>query len=199
MLHTIRVAVLNPHINFSFSILFTSLFTYSLITITFMSISEDPATLAALESFLTRHPTIKYATPTSPGYASLRATFNLGNLSTPLAIVRPQNAEDVAALVKHATSQGTRFVVRSGGGNLFGKSQVQGAITIDMRDIKFVEVDQHKTSARVGGGVLIGDLVTALDKESLATAIGTIPFVGFFGWAAYGGMEHIPCSCQTKG
>jgi FAD/FMN-containing dehydrogenase len=53
----------------------------------------------------------------------------------PLAIVRPQNAEDVAAIVKYATSQGINFVVRSGSGNVFGKSQVQGAINIDMRDI----------------------------------------------------------------
>ena len=88
-----------------------------------MSISEDP-TLAALESFLTKYLAIKYATPTSPAYASLRATFNLDNLSSPLAIVRPQNAEDVAALVKYATSQGISFVVRSGGGSFFGKSQV---------------------------------------------------------------------------
>jgi FAD/FMN-containing dehydrogenase len=137
-----------------------------------MFISEDP-TLTALESFLSKHPAIKYATPTSPNYASLRAIYNLDNISSPLAIVRPQNAENVAAIVKYATSQGINFVVRSGGGNVFGKSQVQGAITIDMRDINFVEVEQHKTSAKVGGGVLMGDLSTALDKEGLATAVGT--------------------------
>jgi FAD/FMN-containing dehydrogenase len=162
-----------------------------------MSISEDP-TLTALESFLSQHPAIKYATPTSPNYASLRATYNLDNISSPLAIVRPQNAEDVAAIVKYATSQGINFVVRSGGGNLFGKSQVQGAITIDMRDINFVEVEQHKTSAKVGGGVLMGDLGTALDKEGLATAVGTIPFVGFIGWAVYGGKNDIPWSSSSS-
>jgi FAD/FMN-containing dehydrogenase len=156
-----------------------------------MSISEDP-TLTALETFLSQHSAIKYATPTSPNYASLRAIYNLDNFSSPLAIVRPQNAADVAAVVKFATSQGINFVVRSGGGNLFGKSQVQGAITIDMRDINFVEVEQHKTSARVGGGVLMGDLATVLDKEGLATAVGTIPFVGFIGWAVYGGKKNTP-------
>jgi FAD/FMN-containing dehydrogenase len=162
-----------------------------------MFISEDP-TLTALESFLSKHPAIKYATPTSPNYASLRAIYNLDNISSPLAIVRPQNAENVAAIVKYATSQGINFVVRSGGGNVFGKSQVQGAITIDMRDINFVEVEQHKTSAKVGGGVLMGDLSTALDKEGLATAVGTIPFVGFIGWAVYGGKKDIPWSSSPK-
>lgn len=145
------------------------------------------STLAALESFLQQHPHIKYATPSLPDYASLRSIWSLDCRDNPLAIARPQSAADVALLVKYVKSQGIRFVVRSGGHNLFGQSTVEGALTIDMRDIASVTVDSDRTSARVGGGILQGDLAAQLWQEGLATPTGTIASVGYVGWATYGG------------
>lgn len=59
----------------------------------------------------------------------------------PIAIARLQNAEDVSTIVSFCVSHSVPFVVRCGGNNLFGKSQVQDALTIDMRDIKYCHVD----------------------------------------------------------
>lgn len=143
--------------------------------------------LAGLESFLKEHPGITYATPSSANYSSLRATYALANTAVPLAIVRPQNANDVAAVVSYAIAAKIKFTVRSGGNSLFGLSQIQDALTIDMRDIDFVDVDTTKTSARVGGGVLLGKVAADLSKKDLATAVGTVPFVGYVGWCIYGG------------
>jgi FAD/FMN-containing dehydrogenase len=158
-----------------------------------MTSPSDPR-LASFESFLREHPTIQYATPNSPNYSTLRATYTLDNPAAPFAIVRPQNAEDVAAAVKFARANGIKPVVRSGGNSLFWKSMIQDAFIIDMRDIAYININNSKTSATVGGGILFSDLGEHLTKEGLATALGTIPFIGYVGWSTYGGYG--PFSAQ---
>lgn len=143
--------------------------------------------LASLETFLKSHPNITYATPSSPNYDSLREIFCLDCKAVPLAIVRPQTAEDVSLLVKYAKSQGIKFVVRTGGHSLFGYSMADGAMTIDLRDISHVKVEEGKLSAKIGGGTLLGDIATQLLKHGLVTPTGTVPSVGYVGWAIYGG------------
>lgn len=143
--------------------------------------------LPELERFLKEHPHITYAVPSSPDYVSLREVFYLDSKANPLIIVRPQTAEDVAFLVNYAKSQDIKFVVRTGGHSLFGHSMVEGAMTIDLRDLAYVQVEQGQKSAKVGGGILQGELVTALHKEGFVTPTGTVPSVGYVGWAAYGG------------
>ena len=62
-----------------------------------------------------------------------------------------------------------------------GRSQAQDALTIDLRDIAHVEVGEDRSFARVGGGILSQDLATALGKDGLTTAVGSIGQVGFTG------------------
>jgi FAD/FMN-containing dehydrogenase len=143
--------------------------------------------LVELETFLKDHPQIKLATTSSPDYAALRDIFCLDNNEVPFAIVRPQSVNDVSLLVQFAKSKEIKFVVRTGGHSLFGHSQVEDALTIDMRDITYVRVQDGKSSAKVGGGTLQVDLAANLSTEGLATPIGTVSSVGYVGWAAYGG------------
>lgn len=56
-----------------------------------------------------------------------------------------------------------------------------------MRDIKYCHVDDCQSSAKVGGGILAGTLVEALSTALVVTASGMVHFIGYFGWAAYGG------------
>ena len=156
--------------------------------------SSSDARLASLQLFLQGHAHIQYAIPTSPNYEALRATYVLDNPAVPLAIVRPQNAEDVAAIVRCAKANEIKFAIRSGGNSLFGKSMVNDALIIDMRDIASVKFNRSKTLMTVGGGIIMTDLVNELTKDGLATAVGTVPFVGFVGWSIYGGYG--PFSAQ---
>jgi len=135
--------------------------------------------VAALESFLKDYPHITFVTSSSPDYASLRAVFSLDNTATPLAIVRPQSANDVAVLVQYAKSNGIKFVVRTGGHSIFGLSTVEGAMTIDMRDISYVHIDKENSTARIGGGTLLGDLAGALAEDGLTTPTGSVPSIGY--------------------
>lgn len=143
--------------------------------------------LSLLEDFLAHRPGVTYVTPSSPNYPVERETYIADNPAVPLAIVRPQNANDVAALVSFSTSNGIDFVVRSGGHDVFGRSQVDGALTIDMRDINFVDATKNGSVAKIGGGILTLDLATKLSKYDLVTAFGSIGSVGYVGWSSYGG------------
>jgi FAD/FMN-containing dehydrogenase len=57
----------------------------------------------------------------------------------------------------------------------------------DYYSIAYVNIDETRRSARIGGGVLNGTIAAELSKEGLATAVGAIPFIGYAGWSSYGG------------
>jgi FAD/FMN-containing dehydrogenase len=143
--------------------------------------------LASLETFLDGRPTIKYIPPSSPDYPSMREQWNIGRSDTPLAIVQPQSAADVSAVVKYAKSQNIDFTIRTGGHNIDGKAIVEGALAIDMRAIASVNIATDRQSATIGGGTLMQDVATKLRHEGLVTPIGRVPSVGYVGWAVYGG------------
>jgi len=149
--------------------------------------SSQASKVAALQTFLIDYPHMTFITSSSPNYQTVRAVFSLDSTAIPLAIVRPQSASDVALLVKYAKSNGIKFVVRTGGHNIFGLSIVEGALTIDMRDIKYVDVDKQVSTAKIGGGILEGELAQQLEKEGLATPTGNVGSIGHVGWATYGG------------
>ncbi|KAA8644054.1 FAD-binding oxidoreductase [Aspergillus tanneri] len=145
------------------------------------------AQLAALEIFLRSHSSIKYTAPSSPEFSTVRKVWNLARPDTPLAFVHPQNAEDVRVLVQFVKSMGIKFTVRTGGHNLEGRALVEGALVIDLRALTGVKVAEDRQSATVEGGILQGELGTKLWAEGVATPTGSIPSVGYVGWAMYGG------------
>jgi FAD/FMN-containing dehydrogenase len=132
-------------------------------------------------------PDTRLITPASKEYESLRDTYIANNPSIPLAIARPRSAAEVAQIVTHAGNLNVPIVVRSGGHDLFGRSMVEGALTVDMRDISHVEIAADRQSAKIGGGILAGTLINELEKQGLVTTFGAVPSVGWVGWATLGG------------
>ncbi|GFF43959.1 6-hydroxy-D-nicotine oxidase [Aspergillus lentulus] len=147
----------------------------------------DTAQLTALESFLQEHSTIIYIPPSSADYPSARKIWNSSRRDKPLAIVQPQSPSDVASLIRFTKSQSLPFTLRSGGHNLEGRSIVDGALLIDLRALNAVTIAPDRKSATVQGGILQGELANRLWAEGLATPTGTVPSVGYVGWATYGG------------
>ncbi|KAJ5083727.1 D-lactate dehydrogenase [Penicillium angulare] len=143
--------------------------------------------LATVQAFLQGHPTVKFIPPSSAEFTTAREVWNGSRPDKPLAIVQPQSSEDVATLIKFVKSNAIPFSIRAGGHNLEGRALVQDALLIDIRALNSVTVADDRQSARVGGGTLQGEVVKRLWSEGVATATGTIPHVGYFGWASYGG------------
>ncbi|KAJ5903503.1 6-hydroxy-D-nicotine oxidase [Penicillium tannophilum] len=149
--------------------------------------TDTAAHLTAVESFIKDHPDIKYISPSSAEFGAAREVWNGSRRDHPLAIVQPQSPADVTTVIKFTKSSGIPFTLRSGGHNLEGLSVVQDALLIDLRAFNSVTVSEDRNSATVGGGILQGELVNELWEQGLATPTGTIPTVGYIGWASYGG------------
>lgn len=120
-----------------------------------------------------------------------------------LGLARPRTAADVAAVVSFCAVRALPLVVRAGGHDCEARTQVPGALMLDLRDICHVRVDddadeggegagaqrgvQGQRTARVGGGCLLAGLLAALEARGLTTPVGTISSVGYVGWAVAGG------------
>lgn len=126
------------------------------------------ATASSLESYLSQYPSIKLFTPASSDYEALRECFVV-RPAKPFAIARPQTAEDVQALIRFCIKNDVDFNIRTGGHDCAGRSQIPDVLMIDMRDIDYVKVDESKTTARVGGGILTRGLTKALGEHGLIT------------------------------
>jgi FAD/FMN-containing dehydrogenase len=136
-------------------------------------------------------PGLDWLTEASPNYQTWRQTYFLDNEAIPRAIVRPQNGKEVSAIIRLANACDIPFTIRSGGHDLYGRSIVSDAICIDMRKINSVEISSDRRSAKIGGGVLIGNLLENLSEHGLVTPFGSVPSVGYVGWSCLGGYGSL--------
>ncbi|KAJ5730837.1 uncharacterized protein N7483_005345 [Penicillium malachiteum] len=140
-----------------------------------------------LRKFLAENSHIQFAASDSPDFADLCSAFIINATKKPSLIVRPRSAEDISGLVSILTTNDIPFTIRGGGHDMFGRSQVDGAVTIDMREICHVHVDSASKTARVGGGIISMNLLKELEKHQMVTPHPVTPSVGYVGWAIHGG------------
>lgn len=158
-----------------------------------ISDSMSVAVLSSLEGHLKKLHIHKYVLNVpgklqDPNYAEWKINYT-SQPAEPLAIIRPQSAEDVATLVSYCVEQKLDFHIRVGGHDLFGRSTIQDSIMIDLRDINYVSIKDDKSTARVGGGILFERLHEELAKENMFTPTGVIGTVGYVGWSCLGGYS----------
>ncbi|CAK7231691.1 hypothetical protein SCUCBS95973_008004 [Sporothrix curviconia] len=147
----------------------------------------SPTTATLLREYLQQHPSVKLYVPEDSDFRSTKECCILKPEVQPFAIVQPQSTEDVQALVRFCTEHDVDFVVRAGGHDCAGRSQVHGALTIDMRAFNSVVVDKTTQTVRIGGGAFHRDVSAELEKFGLVTPVGSIGSVGYTGWATLGG------------
>ncbi|KAF4503086.1 6-hydroxy-D-nicotine oxidase [Fusarium agapanthi] len=129
---------------------------------------------------------VKAYSPDAEDYKQIEQCFVEKPVQT-LGVFRPQTSDEVALIVQFCLEHSVEFSVRGGGHDCASRTLVDGALVIDMRDIKHVIIAEDKKSASVGGGILSGELAKALVKEGLSTPTGTVASVGYTGWATLGG------------
>ncbi|KAL4735272.1 hypothetical protein BDV11DRAFT_212168, partial [Aspergillus similis] len=113
--------------------------------------------------------------------------YNHALSKQPLVCARPRTEQEVSLLVQFCTEESIPFAIRSGGHDFFGRSVVYEGILIDMRAMDSVRVEPGRASARVGGGVIAGDLQETLNSNGLFTPTGQAKSVGYSSWACGGG------------
>jgi FAD/FMN-containing dehydrogenase len=125
--------------------------------------------------------------PSDPGYGDARAVFNGMIDRRPAVIARCATTADVAAAVGFARESGLVVAVRCGGHSVAGLGVCDGGIVIDLGGLKTIEIDPAAKTARVGGGVLWGELDAATQVHGLHTPGGRVTTTGIGGFTLGGG------------
>ena len=129
--------------------------------------------------------------PGDDGYDEARQTFNGTIDLRPSAIVRCRTTEDVVAAVRAAQAAGLPIAVRGGGHGVDGHAMAEGALVVDLREMRRVTVDPERRVARVEGGAQWIDLDRATTAHGLATPGGTFGDTGVGGLTLTGGIGFL--------
>ncbi|KAJ4323828.1 hypothetical protein N0V84_004174 [Fusarium piperis] len=129
--------------------------------------------VCAKDTNCVRYPGIKQ----DEEYFQWSAPFNLGRVVKPAAVVRPKDADQVAAFVQCAAKNKVKVQARSG-----GHSYANYGI--------YVTLDENTWHAKIGSGSLLGDIDDLLDKKPGRRVFphGVCPSVGIGGHATIGGL-----------
>jgi FAD/FMN-containing dehydrogenase len=130
-------------------------------------------------------------TPSDDGFDEARQTFNGMLDKHPAAIVQCRTTADVVAAVRAARSAGLPIAVRGGGHSVAGHCVADGALVVDLRHMRAVEVDPDRRIARAEGGAQWLDLDTATTAHGLATTGGTFVDTGIAGLTLTGGIGYL--------
>jgi FAD/FMN-containing dehydrogenase len=130
----------------------------------------------------------RVTTAEDPAYDEVRTTFNATVQRRPAVVVRPRTDDDVVAAAVAAADLGLPIAVRGGGHSVAGHGMADGALVVDMRDMRQVAVDPAKRIVRVGGGALWEDVDPAAWAHHLAVVGGTFGDTGVAGLTLGGGI-----------
>lgn len=133
--------------------------------------------------------------PNSDVYdASLKSYFTLQEAQLkPSFIITPTSAQDVSKALKSLrtinleTETATKVAVRGGGHSPFaGSANIDNGITIDLRNIDAIEVNESTNIVSIGGGAIWGKVYDKLDALGLSVVGGHVYDVGVGGFALGG-------------
>ena len=126
--------------------------------------------------------------PADDGYDAARRVHNGLVDRAPAVIVRCRTAADVAAGVRFARAAGLDLSVRGGGHNVAGRAVADGAVMIDLAEMKATSVDAQARTVRAEGGLTWAELNDATAQHGLAVTGGAISTTGIAGLTLGGGL-----------
>lgn len=129
--------------------------------------------------------------PGDAGYEQARTIFWGGFDQRPAAIVRPDNAAEVAQVVRLAAETGSELAVRGGGHSSAGYGLSDGGIVLDLCRLTGIDIDLRDRTAWVQTGLTAGAYTAATEPHGLATGFGDTASVGIGGLTLGGGVGYL--------
>lgn len=114
------------------------------------------------------------------------APYNLDIPVSPVAVTRPENADDVSEFIKCAVSNNVKVQAKSGGHSYanFGVGGQDGELVLDLQKLTTFSMDTDTWQATIGAGHRLSEVTEQLhDNGGRAMAHGTCPGVGIGGHA----------------
>jgi FAD/FMN-containing dehydrogenase len=126
--------------------------------------------------------------PLEPGYDEARQVHNGLVDRRPALIARCRTTSDVRDAIAFARESGLDVCVRGGGHNVAGRAVADGAVMVDLAEMKGIHVDPAAGTARAQGGVLWRELNRECAAHGLAVTGGAISTTGIAGLTLGGGL-----------
>ncbi|TFZ04821.1 FAD-binding oxidoreductase [Ramlibacter rhizophilus] len=145
------------------------------------ALSPDPA---ALQQRLRGH----VLSPGDADYDTRRQVWNAMIDRRPAMIARCAQPDDVPEALRFARDHGLEVCVRGGGHNIAGNAIADGALMIDLSEMRAVAVLAAERRARVQGGATLADVDAATQREGLAVPLGINSTTGVAGLTLGGGF-----------
>ncbi len=134
----------------------------------------------------------EFVAPGDEQWDSARAAFNLAIDQRPAMVARPDNAEEVAAVVRHARENGLRVAVQAEGHSA-GPLAGVGKDTLLLKTARMTgaEIDAENRRARVGAAAKWQDVSALASPLGLAGLSGSSAEVGVVGYMLGGGHSWL--------
>jgi FAD/FMN-containing dehydrogenase len=126
--------------------------------------------------------------PGGGGWDAARQAWNLSVDQRPVAVVFPEAAEDIAAVVEVAGRHGLQVAAQGTGHSAGPMGPLDGTILVKTSRMRGVEIDAQANRARVGAGARWGEVVPAAAEHGLAALAGSAEDVGVVGYTLGGGI-----------
>jgi FAD/FMN-containing dehydrogenase len=124
-------------------------------------------------------------------YDVARSLHDISFDREPWMVVRARSASDVVQAVRFARLHRLPLTARSGGHSVAGHSSIDGAVVVDVANMRGVYIDAEKKTARVQAGATSGDLAGPAHAYGLALSTGDTETVGIAGLTLGGGIGFI--------
>lgn len=109
----------------------------------------------------------------------------------PLCVVLPTTANDVSTVVVSLTANSCGFAIRGGGhATVPNASNAPSGVTIDLRALNLMELNEDNSVLTVGAGVAWDAVYAKLDPLGLGVSGGRVGGVGVAGLTLGGGISY---------
>lgn len=126
--------------------------------------------------------------PEDPDYGSTRRVFNALIDRRPAFIVQPADTADIVRTVNFACENSLLLTVRGGGHNVAGHAVADGAVMLDLSNLKGAEIDPKARTVRAQPGLRLGEFDAQTQNFGLATTMGSVSDTGIAGLTLGGGL-----------
>lgn len=123
------------------------------------------------------------------GYDEARKAWELAADLRPAAIAYPADRHEVAALVRHASSNQWRVAPIATGHNARALTGLENSLLLWTSGLTGVRIDPEHRRARVGGGVVWGPVIEQAAPHGLTGLHGSTPNAGVTGFSLGGGLS----------